>query len=247
MVKSLNGTLEKSIKEVKMKSRMFLVSLLVLSIVGFLACSKSTAPTSPNIPEQSNPPTITSFSVSPTSVFFTETAILSWQTSGATQVEIESIGKVDNSGSTIVTTDHITAVNTYDRITYKITARNSSGAVTRECILEVEQTPILVFPNDPKPTYNFDGILLSYTGEVKNVGNATAYGSDWKVLITLYDSSGNRLSKDEKSGIGNTVNPKETNTWSFSYVFVSEVLRKKVDVRKTEFELVYPNWKRFVN
>jgi hypothetical protein len=105
--------------------------LLFISVLGILflipSCSSSSTTPTP----ASNPPTINSFAVSPTSIYQTEKATLSWSVSNATSVQIDQgIGAVALSGSKDVTPNSST--------TYTLTATNSSGSKTATSVLSVK-------------------------------------------------------------------------------------------------------------
>lgn len=97
------------------------------------ACKKKAAPPPP--PPPPPPPTPTaSISVSPDTVQTGQSATLSWQTSGATDVSIDGIGAVQASGSQ--------QVNPSDSTTYHLVAKGSGGTQDATTRLTVSQPPV---------------------------------------------------------------------------------------------------------
>src|ERR1700676_1144358 len=96
-----------------------LATVLALSAIMMLgACKKKAAPPPPPPPPPPPAPTA-SISVSPDTVQKGQSANLSWQTSGATDVSIDGIGAVQASGSQ--------QVSPSDSTTYHLVAKGSGG------------------------------------------------------------------------------------------------------------------------
>jgi peptidoglycan-associated lipoprotein len=97
------------------------------------ACKKKAAPPPPPPPPPPPAPTA-SISVSPDTVQKGQSATLSWQTSGATDVSIDGIGAVQASGSQ--------QVSPSDSTTYHLVAKGSGGTQDATTRLTVSPPPV---------------------------------------------------------------------------------------------------------
>src|SRR6202048_342666 len=95
-------------------------------------CKKKAAPPPPPPPPPPPAPTA-SISVDPNSIQKGQSATLSWQTSGATDVSIDGIGAVQPSGSQQVTPAEST--------TYHLTAKGAGGTQDATTRISVTQPP----------------------------------------------------------------------------------------------------------
>ena len=115
-----------------------LATILALCAIMMLgACKKKAAPPPPPPPPPPPAPTA-SISVSPDTVQKGESATLSWQTSGATDVSIDGIGAVQASGSQQVTPA--------DSTTYHLVAKGSGGTQDATTRLTVTSAPVAAAP-----------------------------------------------------------------------------------------------------
>ncbi len=112
---------------------------LVLALAAALAisgCAKKKVATAPPPPPPPPAPTAT-LTANPNTINAGQAATLSWSTTNATEVSIDSIGKVNPNGSTQVLPSEST--------TYRLTAKNESG--TQEATARVTVNP----PPAPAP------------------------------------------------------------------------------------------------
>jgi len=94
----------------------------------FLGSCKKSAPTLPEVPD---PPTISSFTATPSEIFTGNSSTLSWSASNATTVSInQGIGNVSSTGTQEVGPTVTTS--------YTLTATNSDGNVTKSCTVTVK-------------------------------------------------------------------------------------------------------------
>jgi len=125
---------------VKQKSTKWLLTIVALSaLLALGACKKKAAPPPPPPPPPPPAPTA-SIAVSPTSIQAGQSASLTWQTTNATDVSIDSIGAVQPNGSQ--------SVSPSDSTTYHLTAKGSGGTQEATARLTVTQAP----PPPPPPT-----------------------------------------------------------------------------------------------
>jgi len=95
----------------------------------------SSTPTTPS-PPATNKPVINSFSASPETIDLGSASTLSWSVSNAQNVVIDQgIGTVDSTGSI--------AVSPNATVTYTLTASNANGAVSKSCLVTVNQPPVI--------------------------------------------------------------------------------------------------------
>ena len=124
----------------KQKSTKWLLTIVALSaLLALGACKKKAAPPPPPPPPPPPAPTA-SIAVSPTSIQAGQSASLTWQTTNATDVSIDSIGAVQPNGSQ--------SVSPSDSTTYHLTAKGSGGTQEATARLTVTQAP----PPPPPPT-----------------------------------------------------------------------------------------------
>ena len=94
----------------------------------FLGSCKKSAPTVPEVPD---PPTIRSFTATPSDIFSGTNSTLIWSALNATTVSIDQgIGNVSSSGTQEVGPTETTS--------YTLTATNSDGTVTKSCTVTVK-------------------------------------------------------------------------------------------------------------
>jgi len=97
------------------------------------------------VPEVSDPPTISSFTATPSEIFKGNNSTLSWSVSNATTVSInQGIGNVSSTetrevGPTVTTS-------------YTLTATNSNGTVTKSCTVTVKSIASAVTVTSPNST-----------------------------------------------------------------------------------------------
>ncbi|MGA2354363.1 MAG: peptidoglycan-associated lipoprotein Pal [Terriglobales bacterium] len=116
--------------------------VFILAMFVFLgACAKKVAPPPPPPPPAPNAPTA-SLSANPNTVDAGHPTTLTWQTTNATDVSIDSIGPVDPSGSRQVTP--------VDSTTYHLVAKGAGG--TQDATARVTVNPAPAPP--PPTTYN---------------------------------------------------------------------------------------------
>lgn len=158
-----------------MKKILILFSIVLL----FYGCPKST-PTTPDLPQQKNLPTINNFTANPSEIFKGNNSTLSWSSSNATTISInQGIGTVNNSGSIEVSPTETTI--------YTLTVSNNNSTVTKGCIITVR----LNLPNIEK---------FSLTPSSVNYGDS----SD----LYWYVSNATKVEIDQSIGIvGQNVDP----------------------------------------
>ena len=125
----------------------------------------------PTPPPTTNPPTISSFSASPSTIVSGQSAMLSWSVSGATTMSIDNgMGDVSSLTSKSVSPARTT--------TYTLTATNSGGSVTRAVTVTVNTPPA---PDTQPPTAptlvsavarSQSEVDLNWTASTDNVGVA---------------------------------------------------------------------------
>ncbi len=118
-----------------------LIALCAVLMLG--ACKKKAAPPPPPPPPPPPSPTA-SISVSPDTIQKGQSATLSWQTSNATDVSIDSIGAVQPSGSQ--------SVSPGDSTTYHLVAKGSGGTQEATTRLTVTSAPPPEAPPAPSPS-----------------------------------------------------------------------------------------------
>ena len=123
-------------KHQSMKWFLLIVALGALLTLG--ACGKKAVPPPPPPPPAPPAPTA-SISVSPSSIQAGQSASLTWQTTNATDVSIDSIGAVQPNGSQ--------SVSPTDSTTYHLTAKGAGGSQDATARLTVTQPP----PPPPPP------------------------------------------------------------------------------------------------
>jgi peptidoglycan-associated lipoprotein len=114
-----------------LKALATIFALCAIMMLG--ACKKKAAPPPPPPPPPPPAPTA-SISVSPDTVQKGQSATLSWQTSGATDVSIDGIGAVQASGSQ--------QVSPADSTTYHLVAKGSGGTQEATTRLTVAPPPV---------------------------------------------------------------------------------------------------------
>jgi peptidoglycan-associated lipoprotein len=118
------------VKYQRMKWFTLVIALGAIMMLG--ACKKKTAPPPP--PPPPPPPTPTaSISVDPSTIQKGQSATLTWQTSGATDVSIDGIGAVQPSGSQ--------SVSPAESTTYHLTAKGSGGTQDATARVTVAEAP----------------------------------------------------------------------------------------------------------
>lgn len=118
-----------------MQSKMKWASLVITlgALLASSACGgKKTAPPPPPPPPSSPAPTA-SIAVNPNTIQGGQSASLTWQTSGATDVSIDGIGAVQANGSQ--------SVSPTDSITYHLVAKGAGGTQEATARLTVTQAP----------------------------------------------------------------------------------------------------------
>ncbi len=106
------------IKKLSLQRSGLAISLGALMLLG--ACGKKVAPPPPPAPPPEAPAPTASLSATPNAVDPGQPVILAWQTTGATDVSIDSIGPVDPSGQKQVTPT--------DSTTYHLIAKGAGGS-----------------------------------------------------------------------------------------------------------------------
>ena len=107
------------------------IALGALMLLG--ACKKKVAPPPPPPPPEATAPTA-SLSANPNTVDPGQPTTLTWQTTGATDVTIEGIGPVDQSGSRQVTPT--------DSVTYHLIAKGPGGSQDATARVTVNTAPV---------------------------------------------------------------------------------------------------------
>src|SRR5712671_6984166 len=121
----------KNINSAQQTMKVLATILALCAILMLGACKKKAAPPPPPPP----PPAPTaSISVSPDTVQPGQSATLSWQTSGATDISIDGIGAVQASGSQQVTPS--------DSTTYHLVAKGSGGTQEATTRVTVSSAPV---------------------------------------------------------------------------------------------------------
>jgi peptidoglycan-associated lipoprotein len=113
-----------------MKWFTLVIALGAIMMLG--ACKKKTAPPPPPPPPPPPAPTA-SISVDPSAIQKGQSATLTWQTSGATDVSIDGIGAVQPSGSQ--------SVSPAESTTYHLTAKGSGGTQDATARITVAEAP----------------------------------------------------------------------------------------------------------
>jgi peptidoglycan-associated lipoprotein len=114
---------------------------MAIALAGILflgACKKKVAPAPPPPPPPPPAPTAT-LTASPEAVQRGQSSTLTWQTQNATEVNIDSIGKVAENGSQAVTPNQST--------TYQLTAKGAGGTAQVSARITVTEPP----PPPPPP------------------------------------------------------------------------------------------------
>jgi peptidoglycan-associated lipoprotein len=117
-------------------SLVFILSAMIM--IG--ACKKKVAPPPPPPPPAPTAPTA-SLSANPNTVDKGQATTLTWQTTNATDVNIDGIGPVDTSGSRSVTPT--------DSTTYRLTAKGAGGTQEATARVTVNAAPV---PPPPAPS-----------------------------------------------------------------------------------------------
>ena len=128
----MKGTNVKKINSAQQTMKALATIFALCAIMMLSACKKKAAPPPPPPPPPPPAPTA-SISVSPDTIQKGQSATLSWQTSGATDVSIDGIGAVQASGSQ--------QVNPGDSTTYHLVAKGSGGTQEATTRLTVTQPP----------------------------------------------------------------------------------------------------------
>src|SRR5260370_11322911 len=122
--------------EVKNRTRQFIVLTLLAALLLRAGCEKqTTAPAPPPTPPPQQP--TASLSANPDSIQAGQSTQLTWRTENATDVSIESIGKVDPNGSK--------TVSPADSTTYRLIAKGPGGtqdATARVTVEAMSTTPV---------------------------------------------------------------------------------------------------------
>jgi peptidoglycan-associated lipoprotein len=118
------------VKHQRIKWFTLVVALGAVMMLG--ACKKKAAPPPPPPPPPPPAPTA-SISVDPNSIQKGQSATLSWQTTGATDVSIDGIGAVQPTGSQ--------QVSPADSTTYHLTAKGAGGTQDATARVSVTQPP----------------------------------------------------------------------------------------------------------
>ena len=126
-------------KHQRIKWFTLVVALGAVMMLG--ACKKKAAPPPPPPPPPPPAPTA-SISVDPNSIQKGQSATLSWQTTGATDVSIDGIGAVQPSGSQ--------QVSPVESTTYHLTAKGAGGTQDATTRISVTQPPPSVHDKKPK-------------------------------------------------------------------------------------------------
>lgn len=127
--------------------KLFIWCLVFIGFAAGFACKDSTGP------DVDNPPTISAFTASPTSIHRGESSTLSWTVSNATSCAInQGVGAVSATTGT-------KSVSPTETTTYTLTATNADGSKTATCTVTIAlnpptveyftATPAAVMLNDP--------------------------------------------------------------------------------------------------
>jgi len=114
---------------VKKRRKLGFVLLAMAAIITVSACKKKVAPAPPAPPPQLTAPTA-SLTATPATIQQGQSAMLSWTTQNASEITLESIGRVGPSGSQLVTPSSST--------TYHLSAKGAGG--TQEASARVTVT-----------------------------------------------------------------------------------------------------------
>jgi peptidoglycan-associated lipoprotein len=117
---------------VNRKSQLFILNILVVGVMLTAACSKKVAKASPPPPPPPAAPTAT-LAVSPDVIRQGESTQLTWQTSNADSISIESVGDVSASGSR--------SVNPSESTTYTLIAKGPGGTQQATARVTVNPAP----------------------------------------------------------------------------------------------------------
>jgi len=113
--------------------RVWVLLVFAVGMIMFLgACAKKLPPPPPPAPPNAQPPTA-SLAANPNTINAGETTTLTWQTTNATDVSIDSIGPVDTSGSR--------QVAPADSTTYHLIAKGAGGTQDATARVTVNATP----------------------------------------------------------------------------------------------------------
>jgi len=121
----------------KLQLKCFALTAIVCAIILLSACKKKTTPAPP--PPPPPPAPTASISVNPSSIEAGQSASLSWETTNATDVSIDSLGAVQPNGSQ--------SVSPTESTTYHLTAKGAGGTQEASTRLAVKQPP----PSPPPP------------------------------------------------------------------------------------------------
>ena len=126
----------------KMKWTLLVLALAAMVLVG--SCKKKEVPSAPPTAAAPPPPQPTAtLTVSPDTIQAGQSATLSWSTTNATNVNIDTIGGVATSGSQ--------AVSPSTSTTYHLTAQGPGGTAEATARLSVEQAAAPPPPPAPAP------------------------------------------------------------------------------------------------
>ncbi|MGI9103079.1 MAG: peptidoglycan-associated lipoprotein Pal [Terriglobales bacterium] len=112
------------------RTQWYLVTVLLAVVLALGGCKKK-QPAAPPPPPPPPPAPTASLSASPDTIQPGQSSTLTWQTQNATDVNIDTVGKVDPSGSRSVSPAQST--------TYRLTAKGAGG--TQEATARVTVTP----------------------------------------------------------------------------------------------------------
>jgi peptidoglycan-associated lipoprotein len=131
------------VKHQRINIKWFTLVVALGAVMMLGACKKKVAPPAPAPPPPPPAPTA-SISVDPNTIEKGQSANLSWQTSGATDVSIDGIGAVQPSGSQ--------QVSPADSTTYHLTAKGAGGTQDATARITVTQPPPPPQQAAPSPT-----------------------------------------------------------------------------------------------
>ncbi len=140
-------------KHSRMKWMTLVVALAAIMVLG--ACKKKVPPTPPPPPPPPPAPTA-SLTADPSTIQKGQSTKLTWQTSNATDVNIEGIGPVQPSGSQEVTPA--------DSTTYRLIAKGPGG--TQDATARVTVTPPPAPPTPPPPAPSDE---QQFTSNIKDI------------------------------------------------------------------------------
>ncbi|MBX9731048.1 MAG: PKD domain-containing protein [Sphingomonas sp.] len=140
--------------------------LLPMLLLAMSACQSGTSGAPSGVtppPAAMTVPTIASFTASPGSITPGQSATLSWQVTGATQITIDNgVGAVQASGSAAVTPGQT--------VTYQLTATNGNGTASRQATVTVTGNTVMGLA-DPNATFS-----ASYRGSTIDAASGQALG-----------------------------------------------------------------------